>query len=124
MTFPETVMRLIADGVERYRADLVRLEKTYYAPDGQTHIERMPLADGPTIAEHFSMSGVKDALMAIQTRNIDYPEFLRQIMAAGTTSYSVFLLGKKAIYTGRQGDFHVEHFPGSKPPATAAAATQ
>lgn len=121
MTFPETVKRLLGDGVERYRADLVRLEKTYYAPDGQTHVERLPLTDTPAIAEQLSTDGVKDALLAIQSRKIDYPEFLRRIMAAGTTTYSVYLLGKRAIYFGRLGDFHVEHFPGSKPPAPADA---
>jgi uncharacterized protein YbcV (DUF1398 family) len=114
MTFPETVQRLLADNVERYRADLVRLEKTYYAPDGQTHVVPLPLAGGPAIAGDFSIAGVKEALLAIQGKKIDYPEFLRRIMAAGTTSYSVYLLGRKAIYVGRAGDFHVEQFPGSK----------
>jgi hypothetical protein len=32
-------------------------------------------------------------------------------MAAGTASYSVYLNGRKAIYFGRNGDFHVEPFP-------------
>ena len=36
---------------------------------------------------------------------------LRRVMAAGTTSYSVYLNGRKAIYFGRNGDFHVEPFP-------------
>lgn len=117
MTFPETVKRLLAEGVERYRADLVRLEKTYYAPDGQTHLVPLPLTGAPRIDEPFSAAKVKDALLAIQGKQIDYAEFLRRIMAAGTIAYSVYLLGKKAIYFGRQGDFHVEHFPGAKPAA-------
>jgi hypothetical protein len=36
-------------------------------------------------------------------------------MAAGTTGYWVFLAGRKVIYFGRKGDFHIEEFPGSKP---------
>ena len=41
ITFGEVVMKLLAIGVESYHADLVRKEKTYYMPDGQTHLEKM-----------------------------------------------------------------------------------
>jgi hypothetical protein len=32
-------------------------------------------------------------------------------MSAGVTDYSVYLTGRKTIYTGRQRDFYVEDFP-------------
>jgi hypothetical protein len=32
-------------------------------------------------------------------------------MAAGTASFSVYLKRRKAIYFGRNGDFHIEPFP-------------
>jgi hypothetical protein len=38
----------------------------------------------------------------------------RADMEAGTASYGVFLNGRKAIYFGRNGDFHVEPFPGAR----------
>lgn len=114
MTFPETVQRLSAIGVERYHADLVRLQKTHYNADGATHEEPLPLRDPPRIAERFSAEQVRQAIGAIQQSTIDYPEFLRRIMAAGTSDYTVFLTGRKAIYTGRNGEFHIEMFPGSK----------
>lgn len=115
MSFPETVKKLMTIGVERYHADLNRLEKTYYSSSGETARESLPLSSPPSIAETFSESGVVDALRDIQSGKIAYPEFLRRIMKAGAASYDVYLGGRKAIYTGRMGDFYIENFPGAKP---------
>ena len=114
MTFLEVVQRLGAAGVERYEVDLVRMEKTCYGKDGETYRETLPIQDPPAIAEAFSEEGVKQALRAVQQREIGYPEFLRRIVAAGATGYSVFLDGRRAIYFGRLGDFYVEPFPDSR----------
>ncbi|QEH37711.1 hypothetical protein OJF2_63020 [Aquisphaera giovannonii] len=114
MTFPETIERMIADGVERYDADLALLQMRHYGPDGGAHTEEIPLPRAPAVAAEFSAEGVKGAIASIQRREIGYPEFLRRIMAAGAAAYSVYLNGRKAIYFGRCGDFHVEPFP---PPA-------
>ncbi len=111
LTFPETVMRMHETGVERYDADLVRMEKMHYGEDGAVHAEVIPLGDAPSVPREFSPERVQAAIMAIRRREIAYPEFLRRIMAAGTVSYSVYLGGRKAIYFGRDGDFHVEPFP-------------
>jgi uncharacterized protein YbcV (DUF1398 family) len=111
MSFPETVKRMIETGVERYRADLVLLEKCHYMPQGETHIEKIPLRQAPAIASKFSIDQVRSALKQVQQEQIDYPEFLRRIMAAGTTDYTVHITGRKAVYTGRAGDFYVENFP-------------
>jgi uncharacterized protein YbcV (DUF1398 family) len=111
MTFPETVKRMCEIGVERYDADLTLMKKTHYGTDGSSHVEKIPLADSPGIAPEFSRQEVQEAITAIQRREIQYPEFLRRVMAAGTTSYSVYLNGRRAIYFGRNGDFHLEPFP-------------
>lgn len=110
LTFPQVVQRLAQTGVERYCADLVRLEKFYYSADGQTLTEAMPLKDAPAIGGAFETARVQEAIRAIQQGKIDYPEFLRQIMKAGVVYYDVFVDGRRAIYTGRAGDFHVEYF--------------
>ena len=110
LSFPEVVRRLVSTGVERYCADLVRLEKFYYSADGETHTELMPLKDAPPIGGPFLINGVKDAVRVIQEGRIDYPEFLKRIMKAGVVYYDVFIGGGKVIYTGRNGDFHVESF--------------
>ena len=111
MTFPETVMRMLETGVERDDADLTLMKKTHFGTDGTTHVEPIPLGDAPAVPTELSPESVKDAIMAIRTREIDYPDFLRRVMAAGTTNYSVYVNGRKAIYFGRNGDFHVEPFP-------------
>ncbi len=114
ITFPESVTRMAKAGVERYCADLVRLEKFHYSAEGQDHTVKMPLEKPPAIAKDFSYHVVKAAINAIQFGKIDYPEFLRRIMRAGVVYYDVFIYGRKAIYTGRNGDFYVEPFPGSQ----------
>lgn len=115
LVFPEVVARLAAIGCEQYHADFRRREKTYYMPDGSTHVEALPL-DSPDIAEDFSADEVVNALRAIQAKQTNYMEFLARIMAAGCVGYFVYISGKRAIYLGRQGDLWVEHFP-----ATVAA---
>ena len=111
ITFPESIRRMTAAGVERYCADLVTFQKILYSAEGQHHTELLPLTDPPKIAHSFSQTGVQDAIRAIQAQQIDYPEFLRRIMRAGVVYYDVFIGGRKVIYTGRDGDFHVEDFP-------------
>ena len=110
IAFPEVVRILTAEGVESYRADLVRREETFYLPDGATHVEKI---DFPAagIAEDFSASGVVAAIRASQEGKSKYHEFLTRVMHAGTASYAVFLTGKRCIYFGRKGEFHVEEFP-------------
>lgn len=110
ITFGEVVMKLSAIGVESYNADLVRMEKIYYMPDGKTHLEKMNY-QGPGIAQDFGQEGVIAAIRSIQKAEINYIEFLNRILKAGCTHYTVFLQGKRAIYFGRKGDFHIEHFP-------------
>jgi uncharacterized protein YbcV (DUF1398 family) len=118
LTFPEVVSRLAAVGCEQYHADLRRQEKTHYLPNGENHVVPLPL-EARTIARTFSADAVVAALRAIQQRQIRYPEFLTRILDAGCVGYYVFLAGKRAIYLGRNGDMHIEHFR----PAAAATAT-
>ena len=37
ISFPEVVMKLAQAGIERYHADLLRAEKIYYLPSGESH---------------------------------------------------------------------------------------
>ena len=111
MKFPQVVATLAAEGVESYRVDLVRSEKIFYSPCGQVHSESFACESAP-IAPDFSGSAVVAAILASQAGEIGYPEFLGRIRAAGVTGYVVYIAGRRAIYTGRTGEFHVEEFPG------------
>lgn len=119
LAFPEVVGKLMAAGIESYHADLYRREKTYYAANGDSHVESESGLDpkvfhAGAVATALNPNGVKEALRRIQHKEIDYQQFLRDILAAGTANYWVYLAGKRAIYTARNGDAYVEWFPGAR----------
>src|ERR1700733_15027775 len=86
--FPGVVGKLMQAGVERYHADLLRAEKIYYLPSGESH--------RPAAA--FSADGVAAAVKAIQQQQIQYREFCRRIAQAGCVAYIVSLAGRRAVY--------------------------
>ncbi len=110
ITFPEVVQTLIKEGIESYHVDVVRAENRYYMPNGDSHLESV-LYEHPAPAQNFLASEVKAAIKAIQCGDIKYQEFMNRIISAGTVYYIVYLTGKKVIYFGREGDFHIELFP-------------
>jgi uncharacterized protein YbcV (DUF1398 family) len=113
ISFPDVIGRLMAGGVERYHADLVRFEKTYYLPSGDSQIEPCHHAHG-TPAAAFSGPGVEAAVRASQRGEIKYQEFCRRALDAGCVGYVVSIPGRRVVYYGRTGETHVEHFPGAK----------
>ena len=111
ITFPEVVMKLSANGVERYIADLVGKLKLSYGAQGEFHQTSLIFDDAPMIAQNFDEDAVKSDIKDIQQQKINYLAFLHRIMEAGCCHYEVFIKGSKAIYFGRDGSFHVENFP-------------
>ena len=109
-TFPEVVMKLAGAGIERYHTDLCRNEKTYYLPDGQSHVVRSP-AHNTLPAREFSPADVSAAVRTIQAGKIGYREFCTRVAAAGCVGYFVTLTGRRAVYYGRTGEEFVEWFP-------------
>lgn len=110
ISFGEVVMKLMQAGVERYHADLLRAEKIYYLPSGESHrVQALPVEATPPQA--FTADGVAAAVRAIQTRKIQYREFCERIAQAGCVGYMVSLAGRRAVYYGRTGDSYVEPFP-------------
>lgn len=119
LIFPEVVSRMLAAGVESYFVDFLRSEDIVYLNDNTTLVEKTHLSHDPIVAE-FSKPAIFAAIRAAQRDEIRYPEFVRQSVAAGVVGYWAFLTGKKVIYFGRKGEFHVEEFPGSQTPAVSA----
>jgi uncharacterized protein YbcV (DUF1398 family) len=107
VTFGEVVMKLMQAGVERYHTDLLRGEKTYYLPNGESEVSIAP-------AREFSAAGVDAAVRDIQAGKIQYRAFCARIAEAGCVGYHVSLAGRRAVYYGRTGDCHVEWFPGAQ----------
>ena len=113
ISFPEVVMKLMQAGVERYHTDLLRGEKTYYLPNGESEVVAGdPVSIAP--AREFSAAGVDAAVRDIQPGEIQYRAFCARIAEAGCVGYHVSLAGRRAVYYGRTGDCHVEWFPGAK----------
>jgi uncharacterized protein YbcV (DUF1398 family) len=110
ISFGDVVMKLMQAGVERYHADLLRADKIYYLPSGESHrIPAAPVEATPALA--FTAAGVAAAVRAIQQRQIQYREFCERIAQAGCVGYMVSLAGRRAVYYGRCGDSYVEPFP-------------
>jgi uncharacterized protein YbcV (DUF1398 family) len=114
ISFPEVVAMLAAAGVERYHADLVRAERVFYRPDGESVTVGAHALTAPP-AMDFSGQGVMAAIGASQQGKIQYREFCARIAASGCVAYLVSLAGRRAVYYGRTGETHVEYFPGSRP---------
>lgn len=112
VSFGEIVQRLVAAGVERYHADYTRMEMTYYAADGGSHVT--PIAcERSRIAEAFSAAGVEAAVRRSQRGEIKFPQFTALALEAGCVGYFVQLAGKRVQYFGRRGETHTEWFPGA-----------
>jgi len=113
ITFPQVVGILIGEGVESYHVDYVRSENTYYLPNGESHREAVP-HKFQSPAREFLADKVKATIKRIQAGEINYNTFSEEIIQAGCVYYIAYLSGKRVIYFGREGDFHIEHFPGAK----------
>lgn len=110
VSFPERIQNLSKVGIERYYVDLMKLEITYYSHDSESYVERMLIENIPPLAINFDKAKVIEAIRASQQGKIDYQSFLREIIEAGTVSYTVYLDGKQVIYVGRKGESHIENF--------------
>lgn len=113
LTFPQVLGKLAEAGVEGYTADLRRAAKTYYLPNGESidipaHRLNVP------VAETFDAARVESAVRQSQRNEHTYRDFCRKIADAGCAGYIVSLPGRRAVYFGRTGETHVEHFPGGK----------
>jgi uncharacterized protein YbcV (DUF1398 family) len=110
MSFPEVVGKLQEAGVERYDTDLVRSEKTFYLPTGESVVVPCKLPTRQPAAA-FSAAQTEAAIRTIQAGKIDYSEFCERILAAGCSSYLVSLVGRRVVYFGRTAESHIEPMP-------------
>jgi uncharacterized protein YbcV (DUF1398 family) len=109
ITFPEIIHRLSEAGIELYYTDLLAPSKTYYANDTSYTLDCS--FQSKKVADIFNFEGVIDAIRQIQSGQIQYQELIRKLMDSGVICYIVFIKGRKVIYFGRRGEYHVEEFP-------------
>ncbi|MEQ1632703.1 MAG: DUF1398 family protein [Planctomycetota bacterium] len=122
VSFPEIVRELHAAGVESYRVDYVTRTKTWYGEGGEVAVTPIPLENLPPIEPELDVSALRQNVRDSQTAGQVWKDFTFRAMAAGVANYTVYLRGRRVVYCGRQGDEHVEWFPGAGPmePATAS----
>ncbi len=109
-TFPQIVGLLLSEGVESYHVDLVRNENRYYTATGESLVEKVAVPHARA-APAFSAAKVAAAIKKSQGGQINYRQFVAEILEAGCVYYIAYLAGKRVAYFGREGDAHVEHFP-------------
>lgn len=113
LDFPAIVGQLIEAGFESYTVDFRRGRSIYYLPEGGS-IELPIHETGAGIAPAFDAVAVQAAIREAQTKapGYTYQGFCRKVMAAGCAGYTVSFSGRRAVYSGRTGETHVELFPG------------
>lgn len=114
MPFPLIVGNLIQEGVEYYHVDFISLSFSFYSADGGVVTAPLAFEGLPEVAADFNAAGLRAAILDSQQNGQAFRQFCIRAMLAGVQSYLVFLRGQRVLYIGRQGDQHVEWFPGAK----------
>lgn len=115
LPFPEIVKHLIAEGVEYYHVDYVKLQISFYGNEGSVVINPLIIENLPAIAAEFNNTALHAAILDSQQNGQKFPHFSARAMEAGVHGYYAFLRGKRVTYFSRNGDQHVEWFPGARP---------
>lgn len=115
VSFPEAVRALRSADVEYYHVDYANLRKRFYGNDGAVVTSPIRFEGLPDVAAEFDAAGLEAAILDSQRHGQSYRDFSRRAMAAGVQGYFAFLRGKRVTYLGRQGDQHIEWFPGARP---------
>jgi uncharacterized protein YbcV (DUF1398 family) len=115
LPFPEIVGQLIAEGVEYYRVDYVARELVFYSGEGAVVVAPLTFEGLPSVSAEFDGPALRAAILDSQSNGQEFRQFSRRAVEAGVQSYYAFLRGTRVTYIGRQGEQHVEWFPGAKP---------
>lgn len=114
MPFPEIVGNLIGEGVEYYHVDYVSRSFSFYSASGGVVVAPLVFEGLPEVASEFNVAELRTAILDSQQNGQKFREFCVRAMKSGVQSYFAFLRGHRVLYVGRQGDQHVEWFPGAK----------
>ncbi len=112
LDFPMIVGKLIEAGFESYTVDFRRGRSIYYLGSGESL--ELPIHEvGVPVAAAFEAHAVQAAIHEAQTKapGYSYAGFCRKVAAAGCAGYTVSFSGRRAVYSGRTAEAHVEHFP-------------
>ena len=115
MPFPQIVEKLVANGVEYYHVDYATSSFTFYSATGAAVTAPLRFEGLPSISKDFDAGALKAAILDSQRHGQKFRAFCERAVRAGVQGYFAFLRGQRVTYLGRQGNQHVEWFPGAKP---------
>ena len=115
LPFPEIVGNLLAEGVEYYRIDYVAKQMSFYSSSGSVVVAPLNFEGLPAVAANLDGPALRAAILDSQRNGQEFRQFSHRAVQAGVQGYYAFLRGKRVTYLGRQGEQHVEWFPGAKP---------
>ena len=112
LNFPQIVGNLIAAGFESYSIDF-RLGKAFYFLPNGAAVTLDTHKVSAEIGKDFDVEAIKAAIKEAQQQveGYTYKGFCKKTMQAGCVGYIVSFVGKRAVYFGRTGEIHIEHFP-------------
>ncbi|AMN80560.1 hypothetical protein [Pseudomonas azotoformans] len=111
MSLDEVTTSLASAGVESYWVDYRACRVICYMRNGDVFILEVD-PPGKSIPYEFSNMCIQAAVNGLQRGELIFPDFTRDIQAAGCVGYAVWILGKVVTYHGRKGEQHVDHMPG------------
>jgi uncharacterized protein YbcV (DUF1398 family) len=114
--FGQIVQSLMQAGFDGYLVDFRAATQSFYLPDGTSHIVSIHRTV-TAVAPGFDAATVREAIREAQTKapGYSYPGFCEKVVGAGCAGYLVTFSGKRVLYFGRDGQSHVEFFPGTNP---------
>jgi len=117
ISFPDAVKSLLASGVEYYHVDYVLRRTTFYSAAGEVTVTPIDLEGLPPVATFLDAAALRANIPDSQKNDQKFRDFSFRAMTCGVHAYYAFLRGQRVTYLGRNGDQHVEWFPGARPVA-------
>jgi uncharacterized protein YbcV (DUF1398 family) len=115
LPFSQIISELVTQGVEYYHVDYVLKTFTFYSAAGATITSPLQFEGLPSISSSWDATSLKEVIIDSQKNGQKFRQFCDRAMAVGVQGYFVFIQGQRVIYMSRNGDQHIEWFPGVKP---------
>lgn len=115
LPFVTIVGNLLEQGVEYYRVDYVARQMSFYSGAAGVVLAPLSFEGLPAVAADFDAPALRAAILDSQRGGQAFRQFSHRAVLAGVQGYYAFLRGQRVTYLGRQGECHVEWFPGARP---------
>ncbi|QDK36356.1 hypothetical protein [Bdellovibrio sp. NC01] len=108
ISFEDMCDKFLRAGIESAHVDLFAKRITFHTPEAHVYEESFYF-EGPRVADIFSEEKIILDFKSLLLRKLSLHEFFNFIMLAGVTGFTIYLLGKKVLFFGRRGEYHLEY---------------